>query len=130
MAFVGKLIYLLIVLVAGWFLTRNFVPWAIVRVGRLLGFPMKATPITKKRIQRFKRIRRGYFSFLGISILFVISFFLELIVNEKPLVVHYNGTTAFPAVSHWLDESIPFVSFSSNLRQRSGIRRCTKSFPR
>ena len=113
MALLGKILYLLIVFVGGWYLTRNFIPFAIVRVGRLFGFQMKATPITKKRIQRFKRIRRGYFSFLIISTLFIISFFLELIINEKPLIVHYDGKTAFPAVSHWLKETIPFLSISS-----------------
>ncbi|MFQ5504250.1 MAG: ABC transporter permease subunit [Planctomycetota bacterium] len=111
--FLGKLLYLVIVVAGGWLLTTRGIPWLVIRAGRLLRFQMKLTPISTKRISRFKRIRRGYWSFLAISTLFVISLFLELIVNEKPLAIHYDGRTAFPAIADWLDHTLFFASISS-----------------
>ncbi len=109
----GKILYLVIVLGLGTFLTRKAIPWILVTLGRLLGFRMKATPITKKRLLRFKSIKRGYWSFLGISILFVSSLFLELIVNEKPLYIRYKEQTAYPALRDWLSLWVPFNSIST-----------------
>ncbi len=109
----GKAIYLIIVLALGTFLTRKVIPGIIVRIGRLMGFRMRATPITKKRLQRFKSIKRGYWSFLGISILFVISLFLEVIVNEKPLYIRYKNHTAYPAVRELAAKWFPFFNIST-----------------
>jgi microcin C transport system permease protein len=66
-----------------------------------------------KRIQRFKSIKRGYYSFLIITTLFTMSFFLELMVNNKPLVIGYKGKFAFPAVADWLDNMIFFAKIPS-----------------
>ena len=70
-----------LVLVLGYLLTSRAVPWLFVKIARALGFKAQMTPITAKRITRFKRIRRGYFAFIGISTLFVVSLFLELLVS-------------------------------------------------
>ena len=107
------LLLALLVVYAGHLLTHKLVPWLYVHAGRRMGFAMKMTPITQKRIARFKRIKRGYWSFLAISTLFVTSLFLELFVNEKPLVIHYDGKTAFPAIADWSDKALFFVSISS-----------------
>jgi microcin C transport system permease protein len=104
----GKIIYLIIVLAVGAFLTRKVIPGIVISLGRLIGFRMKATPITRKRLMRFKSIKRGYWSFLGISILFVTSLFLELIVNEKPLYIRYRDQTSYPALRHWVSLWLPF----------------------
>lgn len=102
-----------VLLAAGFYVTTRVVPWIWVRVARMLGFKARLTPITQKRITRFKRIKRGYWAFQGITTLFVISLFLELLVNGKALVIHYDGNTAFPAVAQWLDKAVPFTSISS-----------------
>ncbi len=109
----SKLIYLFLVLAFGTLLTRKGIPFVIIRLGRLLGFRMQATPITKKRIQRFKSIKRGYWSFLAISILFVTSLFLEVIVNEKPLYIRYKDNTAYPAVRDLAAKWFPFFRIST-----------------
>jgi microcin C transport system permease protein len=106
------LIQLVIVLVAMFFLTTRLIPAAVVRLGRALGFPMTLLPSTKKRLDRFKRIKRGYYSFLAITTLFVASLFLELLVNDKALVIHYQDRTAFPAVAQWLDTGVFFADIS------------------
>ena len=64
---VWKVIYLVLVLVLGWLLTRKVIPWLVVRGGRLLGFRMRPTPITARRLGRFRSIKRGAWSFAAIS---------------------------------------------------------------
>lgn len=60
----------------------------------MLGFEFN--PITKKRIQRFKEIRRGYYSLIGLVILIGLSIFAELFVSNRALMVKYDGKITFP----------------------------------
>ena len=46
--------------------------------------------------RRFKANRRGYWSLWIFSILFVLSLFAEVLSNDKPLIVHYDGGYYFP----------------------------------
>ena len=66
-----------------------------------------------RRVTRFKRIKRGYYSFIAITTLFVASLFLEMVVNDKALYIKYGDKTAFPAVSEWLDKALFFTKISS-----------------
>lgn len=45
---------------------------------------------------RFKKNRRGFYSLWIFSILFVLSLFAEVLSNDKPLLVHYQGEYYFP----------------------------------
>ena len=47
---------------------------------------------------RFRKNRRGYVSLWIFAIVFVLSMFAELLSNDRPLIVHYNGQTYFPLV--------------------------------
>ena len=61
---------------------------------RLLGY--RITPIVRRRLHNFRANRRGFWSlwiFLG---LFVASLFAELIANDKPLIVRYDGAFYLP----------------------------------
>ena len=60
----------------------------------LLG--VKITPLTVRRLASFKANRRGYRSFWIFLVLFLFSLFAELIANDKPLVVQYQGSYYFP----------------------------------
>jgi hypothetical protein len=59
------------------------------RTDRFLGF--RVTPITRRRIDNFKRNRRGLWSFWIFLVLFLVSMFAELVANDKPLLVVYDG---------------------------------------
>ena len=63
----------------------------------LLG--MKITPLTVRRLASFKANRRGYISFWVFLVLFVFSLFAELVANDKPLVVQYQGNYYFPVLN-------------------------------
>jgi microcin C transport system permease protein len=49
--------------------------------------------------RRFKANRLGYWSLWLFSVLVVLSLFAEVISNDKPLVVRYEGKTYFPLVA-------------------------------
>ena len=53
--------------------------------------------INQKRWKKFKSIKRGYYSFLLIIGLYILSFLLPLFVNSNALIVKYEGNYYFPA---------------------------------
>jgi len=57
--------------------------------------------ILKKRWRRFKTLKRGYYSFILIIVLYLLSFLNPLLVNNKALVVKYNGKLHFPAFGQY-----------------------------
>lgn len=54
---------------------------------------------------KFKKNRRGYFSFLFLSFLFISTLFAELIANEKPLLVRFNGDFYFPILKSYSEKT-------------------------
>ena len=52
--------------------------------------------LLRKRLRKFKSLKRGYYSFLILTILYVVSFFLPMLVNSRALIVRYNGEFYFP----------------------------------
>ncbi len=112
MDFLFTLLQVAVVLFLGYLLAHKVFPKIVVRVGRLLGFRMRATPITQKRLRRFKQIRRGYWSFVAITTLFATSLFLEMLVNHRALAIYYNGKLAFPAIAEWMDDVVVFLKIT------------------
>ena len=53
-------------------------------------------PLTKKRIMRFKQIRRAYISFVIMVITLVIALLAEVLINKRPLIMWVDGTLYFP----------------------------------
>ena len=51
--------------------------------------------------RRFKANRRGYWSLWIFGIVFVLSLFAEVLSNDKPLIVHYDGGYYFPIVKFY-----------------------------
>jgi len=51
--------------------------------------------------QRFRRNRLGFYSFMLFCALVVLSLFAEILSNDKPLVVHYQGGYHFPLVKDY-----------------------------
>jgi len=57
--------------------------------------------IFRKRIRKFKTLKRGYYSFLFIVSLYLISFLCPALMNNKALIVHYDGKTYFPLFKYY-----------------------------
>jgi microcin C transport system permease protein len=63
---------------------------------RFLGIPLRLTPIGARRLANFERNRRGAVSLRIFSVLFVLSLFAEVIANDRPLLVRFEGAFYTP----------------------------------
>jgi microcin C transport system permease protein len=63
---------------------------------RLLGVPLRLGPLNRRRLANFEANRRGYVSLHLFLLLFVLSLFAEVIANDKPLLVRFDGAFYVP----------------------------------
>jgi microcin C transport system permease protein len=73
---------------------------------RLLGVPLRLNAINQRRLANFRANRRGYVSLYIFTVLFVLSLFAELVANDRPLLIRYDGKYYYP-----LFESYPETEF-------------------
>jgi len=57
-----------------------------------------STTIFRKRVRKFRTLKRGWYSFLLLTAFYLLSFFLGIAVNNKALYVNYEGEHYFPIV--------------------------------
>ncbi|MFW5883234.1 MAG: ABC transporter permease [Verrucomicrobiota bacterium] len=62
----------------------------------VLVLPIRWNPLTARKLDRFRRIKRGYWSFLLLAIATVGSMFAELFISDRALVVWHEGQLHFP----------------------------------
>ncbi len=60
--------------------------------------PTVDSPIFQKRVRKFKRLKRGYYSFIFIVTLYILTFLLPFLITDRALIVHYEGKYYFPCV--------------------------------
>lgn len=84
----------------------------------------KLNPLTIKKINRFKSIKKGYYSAIIFCALLVMSCFLELLVNSKALVVKYNGEYFFPTYS----DTISGKTFGEDYHYETNYRNLQKKW--
>jgi microcin C transport system permease protein len=63
---------------------------------------MRLNPQTIKQWRRFRSIRRGYYSLVALIVMLILAVFAELLVNSRPIVVHYEGQYFFPTYAGFL----------------------------
>lgn len=56
------------------------------------------TPINQRRFQRFKANKRGWYSLWIFLVLFFVSLFAELLANDKPLLIQFDGEYYYPII--------------------------------
>ncbi len=82
------------------------------------GQEIASISLFRKRLKKFRSLKRGYYSFLLIATAYVMSFFLMFLVNSKALVVHYNGSTYFPVFKYYPKETFGQPGYGeTNYRQ-------------
>ena len=79
--------------------------------------------IFKKRWRKFKTLKRGYYSFIAIVVLFTLSFILPLFIGRDALIVNYNGNYHFPIFKYYSAES-----FGQNLQGEANYRMLKQQF--
>ena len=62
------------------------------------------SPMNRRKLQRFKRNRRGWYSLWLFILLFAMSLGGELIANDKPLLLEYRGSLYFPALKRYTEQ--------------------------
>jgi len=82
---------------------------------RFCGIPI--TPITRRRIDNFKRNRRGYWSFWIFLVMFVLSLFAEVIANDRPILVSYDGELYAPVL-----KAYPETAFGGEFETEADYR--------
>lgn len=78
---------------------------------------IQLTPIQQRRLQNFKANRRGYWSLWLFLTLFLLSLGAELVANDRPLMVSYQGEHYFPVV-----ETVPEETFGGFLPTEADYR--------
>ena len=63
------------------------------------------SPIQRRRLNNFTANRRGFWSLWIFLVLLGLSLCAELIANDKPLVVSYNGDWYFPVIQQVPEET-------------------------
>ncbi len=56
------------------------------------------TPLTKRRLANFKQNKRGFWSLWIFGFLFFITLFAEVIANDKPLLLYFDGSFYSPVL--------------------------------
>src|SRR4051794_39893383 len=85
------------------------------RQRRVLGIRM--TPLTRRRLRNFRANRRGFWSLWVFLVLFVVSLFAELIANDRPLLIRYDGAFYFPVL-----KSYPETAFGGEFPTEADYR--------
>ena len=57
---------------------------------------MRLSPITRRRFANFRANRRGFWSLVIFGALFFITLFAEMIANDRPILVRYDGAFYMP----------------------------------
>ncbi len=64
---------------------------------------MTLSPIQRRRLQTFKRNRRGYWSLWIFLLLFGFSLFAELVANDRPLIVSHQQQLYWPLLNDYTE---------------------------
>ncbi len=67
---------------------------------------MPLSPVTRRRLDKFRKLRRAHVSFWVLLVTYGLSLFADLIANNQPLAVRYGGKMFFPVLffysgNHW-----------------------------
>jgi len=68
-------------------------------------------------IKKFKKNRRGYFSFIFLATIFLVTIFAEFLANDKPLFVRFNNKFYFPVI-----QNIPEKNFGGEFETQTDFR--------
>src|SRR5271165_6677905 len=62
------------------------------------------SPMNRRRLDNFRRNRRGFWSFVIFLVLFAASLNAEFIANDKPLIALYKGHLLFPVFVNYPED--------------------------
>lgn len=80
-------------------------------------FSKNLSPLTRRRIAQFKANKRGYYSFWIFCALLLVCLFAELIANDKPILVSYDGGLYAPVLKQY-----PETTFGGDFETETDYR--------
>lgn len=80
-------------------------------------------PITRKRLMRFKEIKRAYISLWFLIALYLVSLCSELICNSNPLFIRFEGESYFPVLKFYSED----VFLGNNKKTRPDYHKINNS---
>lgn len=81
-------------------------------------------PQSRRRLARFKTLKRGYYSAIAVIFFIVASLFAELWINNRALIVSYEGQWYFPTYG----DVIPGSEFGLDYQWETHYRKLQKQF--
>jgi microcin C transport system permease protein len=91
---------------------------------RRFRFNFRFNPLTRRRWSRFRELRRGYWSAIILGGLILLSVFAELLVNNRALLVHYQGHWFFPTYA----DVLPGKTFGLDYAYETDYKTLQKQF--
>lgn len=71
----------------------------------LLGIPLRLNAVNQRRLANFKDNKRAYWSLVLFVVLFLLTLFAELIANDKPLLIRFDGAFYAPAFQNYSEDT-------------------------
>jgi microcin C transport system permease protein len=78
---------------------------------------MNLSSLNKRRLDNFKSNKRGWYSFLIFSFLFLVSIFADFIANEKPLLIKFENQIYLPVINKY-----PETTFGGDFETEADYR--------
>ena len=78
---------------------------------------MTLSSLNKRRLDNFKSNKRGWYSFLIFSFLFLVSIFADFIANEKPLLIKFENQIYLPVINKY-----PETTFGGDFETEADYR--------
>ena len=85
---------------------------------------LKLNPNTRRKLQRFRSIKRGYYSFLALMFLVILALLGPWLVNNRALIVCHEGRLYFPT----LGAIIPGTTFGLGYEYETDYRTLKERF--
>lgn len=85
---------------------------------------MRINPLTRKKLKRFRSIRRGFYCFILLGLMIVLSFSAELFIHKRALVVSFQGRLYFPTYG----DMIPGKTFGLDYAYETNYRELKQKF--
>lgn len=86
----------------------------------------RLNPQTQKKLRRFREIKRGYYSFIFLFSLMIVSLFGEVLINNRALIVSYEGEWFFPTYTDFH----PGTDFGLDYSYETNYRELQEKFRR
>ncbi|WP_245560773.1 ABC transporter permease [Fodinicurvata sediminis] len=86
-------------------------------MSRKTGAGLFSHPITRRRLQNFRKNRRGYWSLWIFLVLFGISLFAEFVANDRPVLIFHDGSFYMP-----IFQDYPETTFGGDFETQSDYR--------